>query len=94
MDRIAALRNVEETLAAFENGEVTLAQAERRTVAVLRTFASEFDDPDRQVYRATIGDHERIVIADSATDARGRVADARDVTPADVSVEPVKDVDK
>ncbi|MFB6193631.1 MAG: hypothetical protein ABEI75_01075, partial [Halobaculum sp.] len=76
MDRIAALRNVEEALAAFEEGELTLGEAERRTVTVLRTFASEFDHPDRQVYRAAVGDRDRIVIADSAADARGRIAEA------------------
>jgi hypothetical protein len=68
VDRISALRNVEEALSAFEAGEADLAATERRVVAVLRTYATEFEPepetgsagtgasdepPDLAVYRAT-----------------------------------------
>ena len=37
MDRISALRNVEEALAAFEDGECSLAELEADVRGVLRT---------------------------------------------------------
>lgn len=91
MDRISALRNVERVLAAFEEGEIDLAEAERQATTVLRTFASEFDRPDRAVYRARVAGDERVVIADSSADARERVARLTDSSPEAVSVEPVED---
>lgn len=87
MDRITALRNVETVLAAFETGEIDLGEAQRRTEAILQTFASEFEHPDRQVYRARIGDRERVVIADSRPAARQRAADSTDTPPESVSIE-------
>lgn len=91
MDRISALRNVEEALSAFEAGEADLAATERRVVAVLRTYATEFEPeaagagdepPDLAVYRAT-GDPPAdgtVVVAASAAAARDRV---RALTDAD-----------
>jgi len=46
MDRISAIRNVEDALRAFENGDADLADTERRVAAVLRTYATEFDGDD------------------------------------------------
>jgi hypothetical protein len=74
MDRISAIRNVEDALRAFENGEADLAEAERRVAAVLRTYATEFDG-DGDVFRA-VGDEPvdgRVVVAPSAPAARERV---------------------
>ena len=74
MDRISAIRNVEDALRAFENGEADLADTERRVAAVLRTYATEFDG-DGDVFRA-VGDEPvdgRVVVAPSAPAARERV---------------------
>jgi hypothetical protein len=71
VDRISALRNVEDALAAFEAGECDLAELERRVRGVLRTYATEFEG-DLRPYRAT-GDVEAVVLADSRAAARERV---------------------
>ena len=74
MDRISALRNVEDALRAFEDGEADLAATERRVAAVLRTYATEFAGDD-DVYRA-VGDESvdgTVVIAPSEPAARERV---------------------
>ena len=56
MDRISALRNVEEALSAFEAGEADLAATERRVVAVLRTYATEFEpEPEPETGSAGTG---------------------------------------
>ncbi|WP_224333110.1 hypothetical protein [Haloprofundus halobius] len=75
MDRISALRNVEEALRAFEDGEVDLATAERRVVAVLRTYATEFEADGLSAYRARGDDRADglVVVADSESAARERV---------------------
>lgn len=75
MDRISALRNVEEAIREFEQGETDLAGTERRVRAILRTYATEFEDPDRAVYRAVDWDDSAIVVADSETTARERLAE-------------------
>ena len=91
MDRISALRNVEEALAAFEAGETDLAGLERRVRGVLRTYATEFDG-DLAAYRTT-GDGDApegtTVLAGSPREARERVADLTDADPGRVSVERV-----
>lgn len=73
MDRIAALRNVEDTLAEFEDGEVDLAGLERRVRSTLRTYATELDG-ELRAYRATGDDPADgvIVLAPSAGAARER----------------------
>ena len=74
MDRISAIRNVEDALRAFENGDADLADTERRVAAVLRTYATEFDGED-SVFRA-VGDEPvdgQIVVAPSKPAARERV---------------------
>ena len=74
MDRISALRNVEDALRAFENGEADLADTERCVAAVLRTYATEFDGDD-DVFRA-VGDEPvdgQVVVAASKPAARERV---------------------
>lgn len=92
MDRISALRNVEEALREFETGAADLAATERRVATVLRTYATEFEADERQVYRAT-GEAPAdgtVVVAESRAEARERVRDL--VTDADevsFEVEPV-----
>ncbi|SMO58707.1 DUF7854 family protein [Halorubrum cibi] len=84
MDRISALRNVENALRAFENGEEDLSGTERRVAAVLRTYATEFDGEDA-VFRA-VGDPPvdgRVVVAPSEPAARERVLAAAGIDPVD-----------
>ncbi|MFB6087093.1 MAG: hypothetical protein ABEJ85_01115 [Haloarculaceae archaeon] len=74
MDRISALRNVEDALTAFEDGDVDLAGLEREVRGVLRTYATDFDG-DLTAYRAT-GDGPAdgvVVLAQSRQGARERV---------------------
>jgi hypothetical protein len=83
MDRISALRNVEDALRDFEDGEADLTETERRVVAVIRTYATEFEggeQADLAAYRAS-GDGPAdgmVVVAASAAEARSRVADIVD----------------
>ena len=82
MDRISAIRNVEDALREFESGEVDLAETERRVAAVLRTYATEFDGDD-DVFRA-VGDGPvdgTVVVAPSGPAARERVLAVSDVDP-------------
>ena len=74
MDRISAIRNVEDALRAFENGDADLADTEQRVAAVLRTYATEFDGDD-DVFRAVGEDpvDGTIVVAPSVPAARERV---------------------
>ena len=76
MDRIAALRQIEDALADLEAGEVELEACERRVRATVRTFATEFDG-DLAAYRADSG---VVVVAASEREARRRV---RELTDAD-----------
>jgi hypothetical protein len=82
MDRISAIRNVEDALREFEDGEADLAATERRVAAVLRTYATEFDGED-DVFRA-VGDEAvdgTVVVAPSEPAARERVLAASGVGP-------------
>ncbi|MHB9287333.1 hypothetical protein ACKVMT_09885 [Halobacteriales archaeon Cl-PHB] len=75
MDRISALRNVEDALADFEDGDLTLPELEGEVRGILRTYATEFDD--RGAYRAS-GDPAAeglVVLASSRAAARDRLAD-------------------
>ncbi|WP_255194878.1 hypothetical protein [Halorarius litoreus] len=88
MDRISALRNVEDALADFEAGETDLAGLERQVRGVLRTYATEFEG-DLHAYRATGDDPAdgMVVLAPSAGAARDRLTDL-------LSAEPSFDVDR
>lgn len=71
MDRIAALRNIETALTEFEQGETDLEGTERHIRAVLRTYATEFDDDRSAVYR--VGDDPgTVLVAGSPSEARER----------------------
>jgi hypothetical protein len=76
MDRISALRNIEEALRSFEAGDADLASTERRVVTVLRTYATEFDDGELAAYRATGDDRAQglVVIASSEDEASRRIS--------------------
>ncbi|PSQ00894.1 hypothetical protein BRC94_04945 [Halobacteriales archaeon QS_5_70_17] len=89
MDRISALRNVEQALTDFEAGECDLATMERRVRGTLRTYATEFADLD--AYRASGGTVDgMVVVADAPTEARERVRDLADAAPGDFDVERVE----
>jgi hypothetical protein len=75
MDRISALRNVEDALAAFEADDLTLPELEREVRGVLRTYATDFAE-ELRAYRAR-GDPPAdgvVVLAESRAAARDRVA--------------------
>ncbi len=86
MDRISALRNVEDALTAFENGEITLATLEERVAGTLRTYATEFEDDHRAVYHVHGDDRDRplVVVAPSPGEARERARRAADCRPTHV----------
>ncbi|UWG46493.1 Uncharacterized protein HSRCO_0191 [Halanaeroarchaeum sp. HSR-CO] len=75
MDRIAAIRNVEDALADFERGEIDLATMEDRVQGVLRTFATEYPADDSQAYRASGAPRADgiVVLAAGRSEARERV---------------------
>jgi hypothetical protein len=91
MDRISAIRNVEEAVRAYEDGECDLATLEERVGTVIRTYATEFETEDRRPYRA-VGDPAvdgRVVVAPSPEAARDRVREVADAADASFDVEPV-----
>jgi hypothetical protein len=89
MDRISALRNIEEALGAFESGEADLGSTERRVVTVLRTYATEFEDGELSPYRASGTDAADglVVVAESESAARERIQDILDSSEGDFAVE-------
>jgi hypothetical protein len=89
MDRISALRNVEEALTDFEDGDCDLETMERRVRATLRSYATEFDD--LAAYRATGPEAAAgtVVVAPDPREARDRVARAAGADPERVTVEPL-----
>ena len=80
MDRISALRNVEEALRTFEAGEADLATTEKRVVGVLRTYATDFEG-EETLYRATAPDAaaDAVVVAPSAPAAAERIVSIRNL---------------
>ena len=96
MDRISAIRNIEDALHEFEDSDADLAATERRVAAVLRTYATEFDG-EGDVFRA-VGDDPvdgTVVVAPSEPAARERVLAASGVDDApDGGEEPAFDVER
>ena len=89
MDRISALRNVEDALSAFEAGEATLSDLEADVRGILRTYATDLDG-ELQAYRATGGSADGVVVvAESRPSARERVAELV-AEPGSFGVEPVE----
>ena len=91
MDRISALRNVEDALADFESGEADLRATEHRVLNVLRTYATEFEDDDLSAYRASGADRADglVVVAESETQARSRVEDLLDAEELEFELDPI-----
>jgi hypothetical protein len=89
MDRISALRNVEDALARFEDGECSLEDLETEVRGILRTYATDFDG-ELRAYHAEGGDADGvIVLASSGPDARERV-DALVESPGRFDVRPIE----
>ena len=91
MDHISALRNVEEALRAFENGEADLTTTQRRVQSVLQSYATEFEADERRPYRAH-GEPPAdgvVVVAPDAETAVKRVKELSDVGNATFEVEPL-----
>jgi hypothetical protein len=91
MDRISALRTIEEALTDYEESDLSLPGLEREVRGVLRTYATEFEEA--AVYRAE--DPPAVaglaVVAPSPREAREQVAELTgDVDPARVTVEYVE----
>ncbi|WP_435360168.1 hypothetical protein [Haloarchaeobius sp. DFWS5] len=92
MDRISAIRNVEEVLGAFERGEVGLASMEQQVQAIIRTYVSEFDVADLAVYRVSDSLEEEdarsvVVVAAGPTEARERARELWTDAPQQLSAE-------
>ena len=91
VDHISALRNIEEALGAFEDGEADLATTQRRVQSVLQSYATEFEAEERRPYRAH-GEEPAdgtVVVAPDIETAKGRVRDLTAAESADFSVEPL-----
>lgn len=86
MDRIAALRNIEDALSAFERGELDLQSAEEQIVGVIRTFATEYEDQRTTVYRVSDDEQSVVVVAPAPQDARDRAASLTAVDAARATV--------
>ncbi len=92
MDRIAALRTIEEALSKYETEDMALPELEREVQGILRTYATEFDD-ETTAYRAS-GDPSAdglVVVASSRTDAREQIEELL-AAPAgtDFDIEPTE----
>lgn len=90
MDRISALRNLEEALRDYEAGETDLDSLERRIRAVVRTYATEFDG-ELTPYRTV--ENGLVVVATSRREARARARNLVAGDPDDLRVERVDDED-
>lgn len=88
MDRISALRNVEEALRDYEDGATDLAGMERRVRAIVRTYATAFDG-ELTPYR-TVEDG-LVVVAISRREARERARELLTGDPDEVRVERVEE---
>ncbi len=75
MDRISAIRNVEDALAAFEDGEIDLETTEERVLAAVRTYATNYEGDATAAYRVQPVSRGEpvVVVAASPADAVERV---------------------
>lgn len=91
MDRISALRNIEEALAEFESGEADLRATEHHVLNVLRTYATEFEDEELSAYRAS-GEERAdglVVVAESESQAQSRVRELLDAEQLEFELESI-----
>jgi len=91
VDHISALRNIEEALRAFEDGEADLSTTQRRVQSVLQSYATEFEAEQRRPYRAH-GEAPAdgvVVVAPDAETAHERIEKLSDTESASFDVEPL-----
>jgi len=89
VDRISALRNVEEALRAFEAGEAELETTQRRVQSVRQSYATEYADPERHAYRAH-GDPPAdgtVVVAPDPGTAKSRVSELTETDAGSFEIE-------
>lgn len=91
MDRISALRNVEEALREFETGERSLEDAQREVRSVLQTYATEFETDERRPFRARGDDAVDgvVVVATDPAAAAERIRTLTGSTDAAFDVDPL-----
>lgn len=90
MDRISAIRNIEDAIRSFEDGERDLAETERQVASILRMYATEFDG-EGDVFRA-VGDPPAdgtVVVAPSKPAARERVRERLEAGHGETGTEKV-----
>jgi hypothetical protein len=90
MDRISALRNIEEALSAYEEGDLALPDLEREVRGVLRTYATSLDEA-AGAYRVSGPDRidGLVIVATSRREARERVGEVAD-DPGPVELERIE----
>lgn len=80
VDRISALRNVEDALRDYESGDCDLSTLERRVRGTVRTYATAFEADGAAPYRVTGAEREVVVVAGDPTAARERAVRLGDLT--------------
>jgi len=73
MDRIATLRSIEEALADFESGDISLPELEREVRGTLRTYATAYADGTAYRARGNPSVDGLVVVAPSLTEARTKI---------------------
>lgn len=87
MDRISTLRNIEDALTEFENGNISFEELNQRVSTILQTFATDFEDELQAVYQVD----SVIVVAESPSAARDQAAEIADINPESASVHRLSD---
>jgi hypothetical protein len=89
MDRISALRNIEESLRAFETGNSDLTTVEQRVIGVLRTYAAELESTSSELCAYEASGTQQvaglIVVAASELKAREQIATLLNIDPSELS---------
>jgi hypothetical protein len=89
VDRISALRNIENALREYENGECDLSTLERRVRGAVRTYATAFEADGAVPYRVEGPGTTVVVVADGPETARERARQLGDVK-GDLTAEPLE----
>lgn len=88
MDRISALRNIEDALRDYEEGDLDLEALERRVATIVRTYGTAFETPEVAVYRARGGRADgTVVAAEDVETARAQVVDRFDTEDLEFELE-------
>ena len=88
MDRISALRNVEDALTSYESGELSLPELEREVRGTLRTYATAFDDGTLYRARGEPVVDGTVVVARSRSEAREQIETVLSTT-VEFEIDPV-----